>query len=93
MSIDIPKCKTLEQTRYGIFSWKNYDWILPCFWFTTIMNVVNAPLMGHMKQGLSHAQVMVHQKAYVKKKALTMYMWHIHHNVIVKCTFVTLWFG
>jgi hypothetical protein len=46
-----------------------------------------------MKQGLSHAQVMVHQKAYVKKKALTMYMWHIHHNVIVKCTFVTLWFG
>jgi hypothetical protein len=38
------------------------------------MNVVNARSMGHMKQGLSHAQVMVHQKAYVEKKALTMYM-------------------
>jgi hypothetical protein len=31
-------------------------------------------LMGHMRQDLSHAQVMVHQKTYVKKKALTMNM-------------------
>jgi hypothetical protein len=38
------------------------------------MNVVNARLMGHMKQGFSHAQVTLHQKAYVKKKTLTMNM-------------------